>query len=1592
MTFSPDIVLGNDYLTPYYADQVLPQEVSRRRTEWTAATRRGEDTARDGLGRLSTAYFHAKPDAADGDADELRRLAAKVVAALGYDVAQDANLVTYTYLRDSVALEVPALTHVQAPDGSPLLVAVPAQAFTADPTVLVDSVDGRLATAAHKHGEPDSVVDGTDTAVGLAAELFATDSPPRWVLVCSGGAIALIDRRHWPDGKWLGVDIDSALGTGDATAGGALDQIAYLFSRQGTCGEEVLVDTAIEGSRKQAVGVSASLRDAVRAGVELLANAVVEDMRYRQKRSVFGADGGPAIDPQDLARQAIRWMYRLVVLLYAEARPTIGILPTDHPVYESGYGMERLRDLSLVPLRTQAAREGRHFQRSLQLLFQLINDGHAAPAAMTLTLPDEAGETSSYTGIEFDALRSRLFGAASCPEIDRAHLHDETLQQIIAGLSYTPAQKGRGRQSVSYANLEVNQLGAVYEGLMAYTGFFATEPLYEVAARKSGESKTADGIARSADPSRGSWTVKVSEAHGYPDEVFVTTTDPDTGQVDRVRHERGEFVFRLAGRDRTRSASFYTPSVLTEFTVRHALDEWKIANPGATAADVLQLTILEPALGSGAFANEAIDQLSNLYLHLRERETGQTVPPEDRSIEVRRLRAHFSVNQTYGVDLNPTAVELAEVSLWLNAMHPGLAAPSLGSRLRAGNSLIGARRATYTPEEAAKQPWKGTTKSPAQAPQYQHPHEVEFGKARGIHHFLLPGEGWGAAAKTGRTVVREFAPDWADNVWQWRKDVHRKLSKAQVERTRALALNVEMLWAAAAVDAAAYQAAHDRPIVVWEQPDGTLRTGGPRADRYMDPNGPRQRLKTIMDAWCALWMIGPTHAIDLPSVDGWLDMVEYVVGSIDDHAAGTLWSDALRDDMTAHFGKGTIEQAHQVWTWLDDCAAIAKVQGFFHWDLDFAPVISAGGFGIQVGNPPWVRPTWDEPAALSEHDPWWGITDLTSTHKGVKDSRRAETLASSAARTMVLAEAAENLGLNALLGAPSLEPDLDGVQVNLYMNFMTGVWPRVAQTGAAALIHPESHFVDPKAGALRSKTYPRLRRHWHFVNEDQVFDDVSHTFDFGVHVYGRHRDVGFLQAVSILQPATIDGSLSHDGSGEPPGTKFPDGGWDRRPHAERIVTVTERVLADWVRLFDSPGTPPNRSRLLRPLTRSDVATLTIFAGQSVRLADRDSNWTRGFDEDKLRADGTGRWQTMVPERLDDVILQGPHLLNATPFAQQARAVVKHNSDYDILDLETLPVDFIPRTNYQRAVDPQEFNSRMRKWDGVPFAAHIREAHREFVNTNSVRMLQAVLLPPGPAHLGALCSISVENPWTTTLWAGLLASLPYDGLIKVMGVGHIKKYATDRLPLPDMPRSLASELVHRTMRLNCLTAAYAPHWSDIHSSEWDPTIRSVRFRALAPTTSEWTFETPARGDLDRWGLLCDLDAIAAVALGLTEVQLVQMYRSQFAVLRMYENEMVFDGNGRQVTRRHQAWAAKQQAFEAALKAKPTKRGETVLKLWDRFVAYRDGQRDVDLDYLKAPFTRADRELAMRTAFRHFAGLAGDTSGVSDAPLGDWEVWE
>lgn len=530
-----------------------------------------------------------------------------------------------------------------------------------------------------------------DSNIGeVIGDVFELEAPPRWVVLVSGSDIVLAERARWGRGQYLRFDLDELLGRKDPSA---LRITAALLCKKSLVpdGGTLLHDRLDESSHRHAQGVSADLKFAAREAVELLANEWVHYQRTTAKKALHGERAA-----RELTEECLIYLYRLLVLFYVEARSgELGILPLKSEEYRLGYSLEALRDLEQMTLGPDS-RDGYFFDESLRTLFRLVNDGFSGTKQLSLTLSParpaaEAGtpESSDRAGFRIEGLRSPLFDPRSTPRLSRVRFRNEVLQKVIRLLSLTPeARKGRGarawgRGRISYAQLGINQLGAVYEGLLSYTGFFARERLYEV--HRAGESK---------DATQQAWFVPERDLVRYREEELLFD---EGGQKKHRKYEPGTFIYRLAGRDRESSASYYTPEVLTRCLVKYALRELL---QGKTAEDILSLAICEPAMGSGAFLVEAIDQLADAYLDRRRKELGGiALPPDQYAVEKQKVKSYLAEARCYGVDLNPMAARLAGVSLWLSTLHQGQRTPWFGARLAVGNSLVGARLEVWAAED-----------------------------------------------------------------------------------------------------------------------------------------------------------------------------------------------------------------------------------------------------------------------------------------------------------------------------------------------------------------------------------------------------------------------------------------------------------------------------------------------------------------------------------------------------------------------------------------------------------------------------------------------------------------------------------------------------------------------------------------------------------------------------------------------------------------------------------------------------------------------------------------------------------------------------
>ncbi|KOV62892.1 hypothetical protein ADK64_22545 [Streptomyces sp. MMG1121] len=662
----------------------------------------------------------------------------------------------------------------------------------------------------------------------LASWVLNAENAPRYALLLFGGMVILADRQAFSRGRYLAVNLDTALPRKAAkgTKANEIDLIAAIFAasslRPGEDGSDDEIAKLVAESRDHSVGVTAELRVGLQKSVQLIANEVLR--RAREESGVHPEDlpewlpdtlKEPGDLPRLLTEESLRYLYRILFLLYAEARPELDILPVKSEEYATGYSVARLRELVVQDKLGSASRDRFHFHESLALLFKKVFTGH--PVANTVTdrsapveEAPELTEDDGHESVRIEALRSRLFDPESIrlvgkridyPEPTRPdgspapaspldlRLRNKVLHQVLRHLTLVEG-RGKGRGGfISYANLSINHLGAVYEGLMSYTGFIATEPMYEV--------------AKGGNPEGGSWLITTdqvrsglySDAPG--DSVFVKedSVNPETGEPDSVVHPVGSYVYRLAGRDRQTSASYYTPESLTQATVEQTLrfrldDEGRVdprepEKSDVTAAEVLRWRVCEPALGSGAFLNEAVNQLAELYLKLAQHERGEQIDPEEYPRELQKAKAYIALHNAYGVDLNKTAVELAEISLWLNTMYPGMRAPWYGLHLHRGNSLIGAARKVYPGQSLDKGGWLKT--SDQQAPKAVPLTEKLTGTGvhRPVHQFLLPALGWGSVfdsvsvrKSTGQSVVAGAVADWLDPqlieaMKKWRSGIRR---------------------------------------------------------------------------------------------------------------------------------------------------------------------------------------------------------------------------------------------------------------------------------------------------------------------------------------------------------------------------------------------------------------------------------------------------------------------------------------------------------------------------------------------------------------------------------------------------------------------------------------------------------------------------------------------------------------------------------------------------------------------------------------------------------------------------------------------------
>ena len=452
-----------------------------------------------------------------------------------------------------------------------------ARILALDVSERVDSRDQSILSArAHRTPVPIVVASWNDTLTHQwrAAVLSAISRDARWCLCCNGRRLRVIDARSTWSRDYLEFDLALLAEDSDAQ-----NMLWSLLRRDALASQPPLLDRAVELSRRHGTEVCRALGAGVLTALRLLVSSISSRGRH---------------SPDVVFEQSLTVLYRVLFLLFAEAR---GALPLWHPVYRDRYSIETLV--------TSILRNGscRGLWEAIRAISRLAHTGCIA------------GE------LKVTAFNGRLFAPAHAAAFDSTRVPDRTIRDAVMAVSTTDRPSRSGVRRIAYRDLDVEQLGAVYEQVLEYEA----------------------------------------------------VRDGDTLALSRTSDARKA------------TASFYTPRAVTAYLVRRTLEPL-VRNQPADA--ILSLRILDPAMGSGAFLVAACRYLAAAVeqaLMTEGRWHPSDITPHDRA----QVRREVASRCLYGVDLNPMAVQLARLSMWLATLAHDKPLSFLDHHLVSGDSLIG---------------------------------------------------------------------------------------------------------------------------------------------------------------------------------------------------------------------------------------------------------------------------------------------------------------------------------------------------------------------------------------------------------------------------------------------------------------------------------------------------------------------------------------------------------------------------------------------------------------------------------------------------------------------------------------------------------------------------------------------------------------------------------------------------------------------------------------------------------------------------------------------------------------------------------------
>lgn len=483
-------------------------------------------------------------------------------------------------------------------------------------------------------------------------------------------------------------------------------------------GKRLLIEL-IKDSQEKQIEIADQLGIQIREAIEIFVHVI--DRLDRLSNGELLQD----FTNEELYEMAIVVMMRIVFLLFAEEN---GLLPHGEVLYDRAYGVNHLAFTLQQTFMTNPDLLSRQIDawQSLLATFRLIHDG-----------------------CEFSELNLRAYGGSLfhpkrfCPkgntksilEDPRLSLPNRTIHEILHKLTYARAKIGKEiiNQRVSYNTLDVEQIGYMYEGLLDHTILKADDLTVKLKAKDDVKLPIRE-LFENKERDFDKWLKKKTD-RSIPAIKKVLEKPPNIETSQKLKDLAGEKYYeqllpyanlidmnfiafpceRYVGLGATRRAtgSHYTPQVLTEPIVRNTLAPLVYENPDTKSGlkspkEILDLKVADIAMGSGAFLVQAVRYLSEILVEswdnfeaqnpdvpitpygapskAQDEENILPIEREERLLLAKRLIVD---NCIYGVDVNPLAVEMAKLSLWLVTFSKDKPFTFLKHALKEGDSLLG---------------------------------------------------------------------------------------------------------------------------------------------------------------------------------------------------------------------------------------------------------------------------------------------------------------------------------------------------------------------------------------------------------------------------------------------------------------------------------------------------------------------------------------------------------------------------------------------------------------------------------------------------------------------------------------------------------------------------------------------------------------------------------------------------------------------------------------------------------------------------------------------------------------------------------------